>query len=360
MGSGTVPSLRAYAGLGARILGTRLGSTRPFKVTWMVTDRCDCRCEGCFIWKRAKRPEPTPGEIGRVLREAPSLRWVNLTGGEPFLRDDMVAVAAAVREALPHLAVVDFPTTGQRTDVIVDGVRRMAGLGIPKIYVTCSVEGPPPVHDALRGRPGAFANVARTYAALRVIPGVDVYLGMTLSSRNAGLVEETLAAVEAFAPGVGWKDLHLNVYTRSGHYYANADGQLEAPAALDAVVARALESRRHSWHPADRIESAYLRLLPEYLATGRSPLPCRSLRAGVFIDAGGDVFPCTVYGRRLGNVHEAGLYAILDGSEARATRAVIARDACPGCWSPCEAHPTIVATAPESLVRRPRHGAPRR
>jgi hypothetical protein len=56
----------------------------------------------------------------------------------------------------------------------------------------------------------------------------------------------------------------------------------------------------------------------------------------------------------LGNVKEAGLYEILDGEEARAAREVIRRDACPGCWTPCEAHPTIVAAAPESLVKRPK------
>ena len=52
--------LMAYAGLGARILGTRLGSTRPFKITLCLTDRCDCRCQGCLIWQRDKRTEMTP------------------------------------------------------------------------------------------------------------------------------------------------------------------------------------------------------------------------------------------------------------------------------------------------------------
>ena len=28
------------------------------------------------------------------------------------------------------------------------------------------------------------------------------------------------------SPPVGWRDLHLNVYTESGHYYANRDGTL--------------------------------------------------------------------------------------------------------------------------------------
>ncbi len=357
MSPSTARTWRAYAGLAARILGTRLGSNRPFKITLALTDRCDCRCVGCRIWERAKRKEMTPGDIAGFLEKAPSLRWVNLTGGEPFLRDDMPAVAAAVRAALPKLAVLDFPTTGQRTDVILRDVAAMTKLGIPKLYVTCSLEGPPDLHDELRGRPGAFTNMMATYAGLRAMSGVDVVLGMTLSERNANRVEETLAAVRAaLGPlgggDVGWRDLHLNVYTESAHYYGNLGGNLHPPAGLSEVLRRALAAREGSWHPTDLIEAAYLRHLPSYLATGRSPLPCKALRAGVFVDVGGDVHPCTVYGRRLGNVRETPLYEILDGAEAADARDVIRRDACPGCWSPCEANPTIVATAPESLSRR--------
>jgi MoaA/NifB/PqqE/SkfB family radical SAM enzyme len=346
-----LPSLRAFAGLGARALGVRLGSTRPFKVTLALTERCDCRCAGCLIWRKPKGRELTPEEIGRFLAAAPSIRWVNLTGGEPFLRSDVPEVAEAARRALPGLAVLDFPTTGQRTDAIVEGVEKIARLGVPRVFVTLSVEGPPDLHDELRGRPGAFEAMVRTFALVRRVPGVRAYLGMTLSDRNAGAVDATLAAVAERVPGVGWDDLHLNVYTVSGHYYANEGAPLRPPADVEEAIGKALRAREGSWNPVDLLESAYLRRIPEHLRTGRSPLPCKSLRAGVFVGAEGDVYPCTVYGRRLGNVLERPLYEILDGEEARAAREVIAKDRCPGCWSPCEAHPTILASAPGSLLR---------
>ena len=194
--------------------------------------------------------------------------------------------------------------------------------------------------------------MVQTFAEVRRIPGVRAYLGMTLSDRNAHAVPETLAAVAGRVPGVGWGDVHLNVYTVSGHYYANEGAPLRAPSAMNGALAEALRVREASWDPADLLEAAYLRRIPEHLKTGRSPIPCKSLSAGVFIGAEGDVFPCTVYGRRLGNILETPLYEILDGEEAAGARDVIAKDKCPGCWSPCEAHPTILASAPESLVRR--------
>lgn len=359
MSVSSVQRLLTYAGLGARILGTRVSATRPFKITLCLTDRCDCRCRGCLIWKRKKREEMTPAQIEGFLREAPSLRWVNLTGGEPFLRNDMVAVAQAVRTALPQLAVLDFPTTGQRTDVILRDVAEMTRLGIPKLLVTCSIEGPPALHNELRGREDAFENMMATYQGLRELEGVEVFFGMTLSRTNEEQVEATLGAVRDALPAsiaaeVDWKDFHFNVYTESGHYYENQESGMGAPDQLATVLEKALTARASSWHPTDLIESAYLRLLPEFLRTGRSPLPCKALRAGVFVDVVGDLYPCTVYGRRLGNVLETPLYELLSGAEAEDARAVIARDDCPGCWSPCEANPTIVATAPASLIREPR------
>jgi MoaA/NifB/PqqE/SkfB family radical SAM enzyme len=282
---------------------------------------------------------------------------VNLTGGEPFLRDDLVDIARAVRRALPGMTVLDFPTTGQRTERILSGCAEIAALGIPRFYVTCSIEGPPDVHDRLRGRDGAFDNLMRTYRGLRALDGVAPYLGMTLSDQNAHLVDETLEAVREHVADVSLRDLHLNVYTESGHYYANRDGPLSVPTGTLPVVARALRSREGSWDPADVIEAVYLRHLPTYLRTGRSPLPCKSLRSVVFVDAEGDLYPCTVWDRKLGNVLETPLYELLDRAEAEAARRMIEADRCPGCWSPCEAHPTIVSSAPASVLSRPRSRA---
>ena len=160
--------LKAYAGLGARILASRFGSRRPFKITLALTDRCDCRCTGCFIWKKAKGREITPDEVERLLSDMPSIRWLNLTGGEPFLRDDLPAVAAAALRARPQLAVLDLPSTGQRGDRIVEDVRAIAALGIPRFYLTLSLEGPEALHDRLRGREGTFARMVDTFARLRL------------------------------------------------------------------------------------------------------------------------------------------------------------------------------------------------
>ena len=67
-------SARALASLGSAILRGNFGSRKPFKATVVLTERCDCRCEICWIWKKPKGAEPTPSDVARFLSTAPSIR----------------------------------------------------------------------------------------------------------------------------------------------------------------------------------------------------------------------------------------------------------------------------------------------
>lgn len=344
---------RAYGGLLAAVVRANLGRPAPFKATVVLTERCDCRCEICWIWKKPKGPEPTPADVARFLRGAPTIRWLNLTGGEVFLRDDVEAVAEAALEAQPRLAVLDFPTTGQRTERIVPAVERIARLGIPRFFVTVSVEGPPALHDRLRGRAGAFDRMIATYGALRRRRGVAAFLGLTLSALNADAVDATLDALAARLPGFSPREVHVNVATTSGHYYDNLAAGVRKPARPHAAVRKVLARRRARWHsPTDWLEATYLALVPRHVRTGRSPLPCASLFTSVFVGADGRVRPCTVYDRPLGDAYATPLPELLATPEAEAARADVAADRCPGCWSPCEAYQTILARLPQAIAAR--------
>jgi len=343
---------RAYASLFAALVRAHAGSTRPFKATVTLTERCDCRCEICRIWEKPKGREPTPDDVARFLERAGSIRWLNLTGGEIFLRDDVAEICARAVAAEPRLAVLDFPTTGQRTDRIVEQVREIARLRVPRFFVTVSVEGPPALHDVLRGRAGAYDRMIETFRALRALPGVRTYLGLTLSDRNAHAVDETLRALAARIPRFCERDVHVNVATTSGHYYDNLARGVRRPARPREALRRVLARRRARLTPTDWLESTYLALVPRHARTGRSPLPCRSLSSSVFVSPDGTVHPCTVYGRPLGDAWSTPLPVILATDEAQAARTAVREDRCPGCWSPCEAYQTILSNLPRALLAR--------
>jgi MoaA/NifB/PqqE/SkfB family radical SAM enzyme len=247
--------------------------------------------------------------------------------------------------------VLDFPTTGQRTDRIVSDVSRIARLGVPRLYVTVSLEGPPPLHDRLRGRPGAFARAVETFSALRRTRGVSAYLGFTLSDRNADALPAAVAAVRERVPDLADREVHANVVTLSSHYYDNLEAGVSRPPDARRTLAGLLRSRRaRPFSPTDWLEAAYLSRVARHVRTGRSPLPCKSLRASVFVAASGEVHPCTVYARPLGNAYERPLPEVLATEAAEAARREVAEDRCPGCWSPCEAYQTVLGNLPRALA----------
>ena len=65
----------------------------PTDVSIITTYRCQMRCKMCNIWKYPsdEKKEITPKDLEKL----PSLKFANVTGGEPFQRrdlEDLIAV----------------------------------------------------------------------------------------------------------------------------------------------------------------------------------------------------------------------------------------------------------------------------
>jgi MoaA/NifB/PqqE/SkfB family radical SAM enzyme len=327
----------------------------PYKHTLILSSRCPTRCTFCSIWENPQDGELSPDEWGRTFASARNTVWTNLSGGEIFQRADLPAILDELANGLPRLALVTFPTTGYFPDRLIDGCERLVRQGVPRVLVTISLDGPPELHDRLRGREGAHAKACAAMRALREarLPRVRAYFGMTLLPGNHAAADATVEAAAAAVPGITARDFHFNLGMESGHYYRNLGSGMRAPAgALEAVE----RYRRKGLHPVSLLERAYQKRVGQYLATGRSPVPCSALRASVFVDSKGIVYPCSIYDRPLGSLRENGfdLARVLEGAEARDAREAVKADRCPGCWTPCDAYPSLLTSflAPEAPSRQ--------
>ena len=69
----------------------------PVSLVHFVTNRCNARCSFCFIDfdnPKTFRNELTLSEIDKITKNiGPNLTNVNLTGGEPFARKDILDIA---------------------------------------------------------------------------------------------------------------------------------------------------------------------------------------------------------------------------------------------------------------------------
>ncbi|MHC4849663.1 MAG: radical SAM protein [Planctomycetota bacterium] len=316
----------------------------PYKLTLILNGNCPTRCSFCSIWKTPSPDEMTPDEWEQVFAGAPRTTWANLSGGEIFLRSDLPAIVDALVRRMPDLYLVDFPTTGWHPQRVIDVCRQLVDGGVRKVLVTVSLDGPPELHDRLRGREGAHERACAAMRALREasLPRVRAFFGMTLLPENHDQVEQTKRAAKALVPGLDDEQFHFNIGMESGHYYRNEGAGTKPPKAVLDVLA---SEERAGYDPVSLLERAYQSRVEEFLRTGRSPVPCTAVRASVFVDAQGTVYPCSIYSRPLGSLreHDYSLRNVLGLAEATAARQAVIDDACPGCWTPCEAYQSLFA-----------------
>ena len=69
----------------------------PTDASIILTYRCPMRCKMCNVWQypTEKSKEIQPED----LRTLPKLKFINLTGGEPFIREDLDKI---VEECYKH------------------------------------------------------------------------------------------------------------------------------------------------------------------------------------------------------------------------------------------------------------------
>ncbi|MSR64437.1 MAG: radical SAM protein [Verrucomicrobiae bacterium] len=334
-----------YARLMAQVLkSNRARLDFPYKLNFDTTDKCNSRCLTCNIWLKPTDNELTTDEIRMFFAKSNRFSWIDMTGGEIFLRPDIVEVAEAILTNCKHLVLLHYPTNGLMPDLIERRTKEIIALKPPKLVITVSLDGPPELNDKIRGIPGDWKKATTTFMALKEL-GVEVFLGMTLSPYNYGKFREAFESVRVVYPKLKLDDFHLNIMHRSGHYYDNLNTPEPTIAKIVADLKEYGDLRGRSVSPFGFLERSYQQLVPKYLATGRSPVTCASLSSSCFLGPKGDIYPCSIWSKKLGNIrdYEFDLARIWQLQSTEEARQKVIEDKCPGCWTPCEAYQSVVA-----------------
>ncbi|HEC67280.1 MAG TPA: SPASM domain-containing protein [Candidatus Desulfofervidus auxilii] len=71
-------------------------------------------------------------------------------------------------------------------------------------------------------------------------------------------------------------------------------------------------------------------------------IPCSAGTYSSYIDPYGNVYPCTQWNFKFGNLKENSFKEIWWSKKAEKVRELIKNGKCPNCWTPCEAQPSWV------------------
>jgi MoaA/NifB/PqqE/SkfB family radical SAM enzyme len=167
-----------------------------FFIQWHLTERCNLRCRHCYQEADPGAQELAFPEIAAVIAEAADMlaAWqeayaltfapsFHVTGGEPLLHRDLPAILAEMKRR--HFAVY---LLSNGTLITKSWAARLKALGVDGVQI--SLEGPAPIHEAIRG-PGSFAASLEGAQNL-VAAGVKVIFNTTLSRLNASSFKDLI------------------------------------------------------------------------------------------------------------------------------------------------------------------------
>jgi len=321
----------------------------PNRLVLDVTRRCNLRCAMCRTWEAPSRHELTPAELEELMQQLPNLVWLDVTGGEVFLRTDAEQVLTTIADTARALQVLHFPTNGWFTRRIVETTKRLRERTSADLIITVSLDGPPEIHDTMRGRAGSFKRALATFTELRALDGVDVYVGTTITPQNADHVDALGELLKAQVPQFRSREWHWNWLQISGHFFHNATLASETSVRPQQMVREHLRRRGMPHGLVDMMELLFLVNLEFYQRGEASEIVCQALRSTAFISPEGDLYPCHVYDRPLGNIRGRNFAEVWQSRAVLDARADIKRLACGGCFTPCEAYPAL-AGAPRQTV----------
>jgi MoaA/NifB/PqqE/SkfB family radical SAM enzyme len=288
---------------------------------------CDAKCAMCNIWERQERRHWDPTELRQVLGH-PSFRSVeviNVTGGEPTLRPDLVELVRAITDSLSGLRVLSLQTNGmdperlaQRLPPVIDLVRVLAESGqVIHLDVNISLDGPGEIHDQVRGTPGAYDAVVRSLALVRSwlqnLPRSKVMFNCTIVHQNVASLDD----VQQCADDLG-VEITFTIPQQSEVYLGNHETawRFELDANERRLVSDFLRRRLAVSTGRSPMSPRYCKMLLGLLEHGERSVDCPLSTGGLFLEPGGRTLPCwRAASLATGNILTEGVEVVLQRGE---------------------------------------------
>lgn len=124
-----------------------------------ITSQCNSKCRTCFYHERVNgKDDLTFDQMRKLSETAPKFDKLWLSGGEPFLREELVEIIKLFHDN-NGVKVINLPTNG----LLTDRIERLTGRLLeecPKltIHLNFSLDGLGRMHDSVRGIPGNFTK----------------------------------------------------------------------------------------------------------------------------------------------------------------------------------------------------------
>ena len=296
----------------------------------IVTYRCPMRCKMCNIWASPTKIEEElkPEEYTKL----PQCNAINVTGGEPFVREDLEEIIKILRTKTDRIVI---SSSGYFEDRIIKLFEKYPDLGI-----RISIEGLSQKNDELRGREGGFDKGLRTLLTLHDMGIKDIGFGITVSNNNSA----DMLSLYSLA-----KQLNLQFATAAFHnsfYFHKYDNKITNLEEVEGNFRKLIDKLLKEKHPKSWARAYFNYGLINYIRGNKRLLPCEAGTENFFIDPFGKVLPCNgmeedKWFDTFGNIKDVNSFDELWNSDKAEEIREHVRNCPKNCWMIGTASPVI-------------------
>ena len=277
------------------------------------------KCPFCFYLSNkegeaeneSNSPELSLDEIEIVSSSMKKLLWLAFSGGEIFLRPDIVEITEIFYKNNKP-AIILFSTNGLLTEVIKEKIEAVLNRCKKSIIVVkLSIDGNESLHDSLRGRPGSFRKTIETYEALQGFiekyPNFELGINTVFCSANQDAMEEIIGLVNMMK--------NIKTHTVSlirGDVSDKMLKEIDMKKYLETVIKleknlKNKKTQMYSFRGA-KIKAAQdilqHRLIYCTILQQKRFIPCYAGKLNLVLRENGEVYPCEILTKSFGNVRE--------------------------------------------------------
>lgn len=259
---------------------------RPIVVSFEVTDACTCYCKHCdHGGPRDESKNLKPADYQRYM-EALRPCVVQVSGGEPLLRDDVVEIVKSIKSGstLPYLILVSnwsHMTEQKYLDLRAAGVDQFS----------VSLDFPDARHDEFRVYPGLYSQLEALVPKLAALGHDDIVLNSCITSQNVDEINRLADKARAWGVNICFSSYSAR-RTGCKDYSLTAESQLRT---LNRELDR-IETRRDDTNWIVNAPSTLL-ATRKFFEDGKMP-GCRAGHRFLVVTSDGWLQPCSMVFQR--------------------------------------------------------------
>jgi len=280
-----------------------------------VTYRCNSKCVMCNTWQYPsnREEEVKAGD----LQTLPQMVRLNITGGEPFLKEDLSDILEVVKKKAKRVVI---SSNGFLTKKTLEVMEKHKDVGI-----RISFDGIGSIHDRIRGVGRAHERALATLKGLKELGIKDLGIAVTISDENAEDLVPLYRLANSHCVELATAILH------NAYYFHKEDNAIVHRQKVESEIRRLMAEYLASSHPKDWFRAYFSRGIIDHMYGEKRVLKCTMATESFFVDPYGYVRPCNVMNLPFGNIRGQTFDEIWQSREADAARQKV--NACDeNCW----------------------------